>query len=261
MPTLPSATSPELAFAFLLVLIRASAMMVSAPLLSNRAIPSWTKIGFCIFLAVVITPLAGDTLPPAPTLITGMIGPVVREILFGLAMGLAMQLVFISLQMGSHFLGLQIGFGIGAVFDPQTGSQFGPFDQFYAVVVTLLFFVVNGHHLVIQTFAETIRAVPPGTFDPFGLTADGIAGLATGLFVTAIRIAMPVLVAMFLTDVGMGFVARTAPQANLLVVGAPVKIGVGILMVMAALPFTVHLMRMGIEGPLTGASQQLLGVR
>ncbi len=254
-------TTPDLTFGFALILVRASAMMVSAPLFSNRAIPAWTKVGFCIFLGLIVAPLAQDSLPAAPLAATGLIGPVIREILFGLAMGLAMQLVFVSLQMGSQILGLQIGFGIGAVFDPASGSQFGPFDQFYAVLATLLFFVVNGHHLVITAFAETVQAVPPGSFDPFALTADGIAGLATGLLVTAIRIAMPVIVAIFLTDVGMGFVAKTAPQANLLVVGAPVKIGVGVVMVMASLPVTVYLMRIGMEGPLTGASSQLLGVR
>lgn len=201
-------TSPDLTFGFALISYRASAMLVSAPLFSNRAIPAWTKVGFCIFLALIVAPLTSGNLPSAPETAAGLVGPAVREILFGLAMGLAMQLVFISLQMGSQILGLQIGYGLGAVFDPTTGSQFGPFDQFYSVLATLLFFVVNGHHLVITAFAETVQAVPPGTFDPFALTSDGIAALATGLLVTAVRIAMPVLVAIFLTDVGMGFVAR-----------------------------------------------------
>lgn len=256
--TLP--LTPEMTFGFALVLVRATTLMVSAPVLRQRGVPAWTKIGFSILLAVVVTPLARD-LPPPPDSILDMIGPVIREAVFGLAMGLAMEMVFIALQMGSQILGLQIGFGLGAVFDPMTGSQFGPFDQFYSVLATLLFFTVNGHHMVIQAFVETTTAIPPGSFDPFSLTGEGIAGLATGLIVTALRIAMPVLVAVFLADVGMGFVARTAPQANLLVVGAPIKIGVGVIMVMAALPVTIHVMRIGIEGPMTGASAQLLGVR
>ncbi len=247
-------------FGFALILVRATALMVSAPVLRQRGIPAWTKIGFSILLALVVTPLSKE-LPAAPDSVFDLIGPMVREAIFGLFLGLAMEMVFIALQMGSQILGLQIGFGLGAVFDPMTGSQFGPFDQFYSVLATLLFFTVNGHHMVIQAFVETVSAVPPGSFDPFSLTGEGIAGLATGLLVTAVRIAMPVLVAVFLADVGMGFVARTAPQANLLVVGAPIKIGIGVLMVMAALPVTVHIMRAGIEGPMTGASAQLLGVR
>ena len=96
---------------------------------------------------------------------------VLREVLFGLALGLAMNLVFLGLQMASRILGVQMGFGLGAVLDPITGAEFGTFDQFYALLVTLVFFSINGHYLIIQTLAETIRAVPLGTFDPFTLQA------------------------------------------------------------------------------------------
>jgi len=102
--------------------------------------------------------------------------------------------------------------------------------------------------------------VPPGTWNPLVLQADGIAGLASGLMVTAVRVAMPIVVALFLTDVGMGFVAKTVPQANILVVGMPLKIGVGLLVLIAALPATASLMQAVIGGPLTGSSERLLGV-
>ena len=72
---------------------------------------------------------------------------------------------------------------------------------------------------------------------------------------------MPVMAALFLTDLGMGFVARTVPQVQVLVVGAPVKVGVGFLVMAAALPATVQLMNGVIGNSLAGSSQQLLGVR
>jgi flagellar biosynthetic protein FliR len=72
---------------------------------------------------------------------------------------------------------------------------------------------------------------------------------------------MPVMAALFLTDLGMGFVARTVPQMNVLIVGMPVKIVVGMIVVGAALPATMQLMNGVINGTLTGSSQQLLGVR
>src|SRR5690606_8327824 len=169
--------------------------------------------------------------------------------------------VFVSLHMGSHLLGVQMGFGLGAVYDPVTGTQFGALDQFYTVLATLVFFTVNGHHVVIQALAETIYAVPLGTWNPLALTAAGIASLVTGLLVTAVRVAMPVLAALFLTDIGMGFVARTVPQANVLLVGMPLKLGVGLIVLIAALPATATLMPMVLGNQLAGSSQQLLGVR
>ncbi len=253
--------SPELTYGFFLILIRMTGMLVSAPLLSHRAIPAWTRIGFAFFFALVLLPLQKDTLPAPPSQLGTVAAAVLSETLFGLALGLTMQLVFIGVQMGSHLLGLQMGFGLGAVYDPISGAQFGALDQFYAVLVTLIFFTVNGHHLVIQAMAETLKGMPLGTFNPITLQADAIAGLAAGLLVTAVRVAMPVVAALFLTDVAMGFVARVMPQANVMIMGTPVKVGVGLVVLMAALPATAALMNGVIAGPLSGSGQRLLGVR
>ncbi|MCC7365471.1 MAG: flagellar biosynthetic protein FliR [Dehalococcoidia bacterium] len=251
--------SPQFTYAFLLLLIRTSAMLVSAPLLSHRGIPAWTKVGFAVFIALVLVPAESERLPDAPNDFGTVAAAVIAETLFGLALGLAMQLVFVGLQMGSQILGIQMGFGLGSVYDPVTGAQFGAFDQFYAVLVTLVFFTMNGHYMVIQSLAETVRAVPLGTFNPLVIESGEIAALITGLFVTAVRVAMPVLAALFLTDVGMGFVARTVPQANVLVVGMPIKIGVGMIVMMAALPLTTTLIQGVIGNELAGSSQRLLG--
>jgi flagellar biosynthetic protein FliR len=253
--------SPAFTYTFFLILIRTSGMLVSAPLLSHKAIPSWTKVGFAVFFALVLVPLQNDHMPVPPEQFGGLADAVIREVLFGLALGLAMNMVFIGLQLASHIIGVQMGFGLGAVLDPITGAEFGTFDQFYTLLVTLVFFSINGHYIVIQTLAETLRAVPPGTFDPFNLQLAGLTSLFAGLTVTAVRIAMPVMAALFLTDLGLGFVARTVPQMQVLVVGAPVKIVVGVLVLAAALPATMTIMNGVINTQLAGSSQQLLGVR
>lgn len=253
--------SPDLTYAFLLILIRTSGMLVSAPLLSHRGIPVQTKVGFAVFFALVLVPVTRDYLPTAPTQIGGLVDGVFREVLFGLALGLSMNLVFLSIQMASRIVGLQMGFGLGGVFDPVTSQDHGTFDQFYVLLITLVFFTINGHYLVIQALAETLRAVPLGTFDPSAFQPAALAPLMAGLTITAVRIAMPVMAALFLTDLGMGFVARTVPQMQILVVGAPVKIGVGMLVLGASLPATMQILNGVINTTLTGSSQQLLGVR
>ncbi len=253
--------SPEFTYGFLLILIRTSAVFVSAPLLSHKGIPSYTKIGFAVFTALVLVPIESDHLPPAPETLGQLTDGVLRETLLRLALGLAMNLVFVGLQMASHIIGVQMGFGLGSVIDPVTGHEFGAFDQFYALLVTLVFFSINGHHMVIQALAETIRAVPPATFDPLSIRSEAIAPLMAGLMVTAVRVAMPILVALFLTDLGMGFVARTMPQVNVLIVGMPVKVVVGFVVLGAALPATVQLMNGVVGASLAGSSMQLLGVR
>lgn len=253
--------SPAFTYTFLLILIRTSGMLVSAPLLSHKGIPKGTKVGFSVFFALVLVPLQQDHMPAAPEQLGQVADAVLREALFGLALGLGMNLVFLGLQLASRIIGLQMGFGLGAVLDPITGAEFGTFDQFYTLLVTLVFFSINGHFIVIQTLAETVRAVPPGTFDPFSLQIAGLTALIAGLTVTAIRIAMPVMAALFLADMALGFVARTVPQMQVLVVGAPIKIVMGVIVLGAALPATMTLMNGVINTQLAGSSQQLLGVR
>jgi flagellar biosynthetic protein FliR len=251
--------TPEYTYAFFLVLLRTSSMLVSAPLLSHRGIPAYTKIGFALFFSLVLVPLQGDNPPMPPQNFGILIDDAVREVIFGLALGVVMNVVFIGVQMASRLIGLQMGFGLGAVFDPITGAEFGSFDQFYSLLVTLVFFAMNGHYMVIQTLAETTRAVPLGTFDPFLITPDGITALVAGLTVTAIRLAMPVMAALILTDLGMGLASRTVPQMQVLIVGAPIKIGVGLVVLGAALPATVSLLHGVLGSSLAGSSRVLLG--
>jgi flagellar biosynthetic protein FliR len=253
--------SPDMSYGFFLILIRTSGLLVSAPLLSHKGIPKGTKIGFAVILALVLVPVQGSNLPVAPQSYGGLVDGVLRESLFGLALGLAMNLVFTGMQMASRIVGLQMGFGLGGVFDPITGADHGVLDQFYGLVITLVFFSINGHYVVIQTLAETLRAVPPGSFDPFSIPLAGIPELMAGLMITSLRIAMPVMGALFMADLGLGLVSRTVPQMNVMVVGAPIKIVVGMLVIGAALPASVHIMNGVIGNSLAGSSQQLLGVR
>ncbi len=236
-------------------------MLVSAPLLNQRGIPSYTKVGFAVFFSLVLVPLQQDRLPEPPATLGMVASSVLSEVLFGLALGLAMNLAFLGMQIAAQIIGVQLGFSLGGVLDPVTGNSSNSLEQFYSVLVVLVFFSINGHHIVIQTLAETVRAVPPGSWNPFAITIGGVAPLAAGLTITAMRIAMPVVAALFLTDLGMGFVARTVPQVQVLVVGAPIKIGVGFIVLIAALPATMHIMNGVISTQLAGSTNQLLGVR
>lgn len=258
MPTAPY--GPALAWVAFLLFLRSSALVVTAPVLSHHSVPPLVKVGLAAGLALVLAPLVPpETSPPAT--LAAVIEAVLREALFGLAFGLAMNLAFAAIQMASRAVGVQIGFSIGGVVDPISGVDSGALDQFYVVLATLVFFAVEGHHAVLLALGTTVRAIPPGTFDPFAFSAEGIAAFGAGLFVIAVRVALPLLVALLLVDFGLGFVARTVPQVQVLLLGLPLKVGVGLLVMIAALPATAYLMKAAVEGPMAEASAQLMGVR
>ncbi len=234
--------SPEWSANFLLVLARISAAVIVMPLFGARGVPSQTKIGLALLLALIVVPLQTPTLQPVSTNLLVFASLIGSEVLIGLTIGILVSLVFQAMQMGASLVGVQMGFGIGAVIDPMTGGQVGTLDQFYQLIVTLVFFAVNGHLIVIQGLLHSFAIVPPGHADISLIAGDQVAPFFASMFVVAIRIALPVVGALLLTDVAMALVGRTVPQMNVLIVGFPVKIGVGLLVLAAAMPLLTGFM-------------------
>jgi flagellar biosynthesis protein FliR len=104
-----------------------------------------------------------------------------------------------------------------------------------------MFFAVNGHYLVIAGLMNTFEVVPPGTADLTLIAGDRVVPFFGALLVVAMRVALPVTGALLLTDLILGLVGRTVPQMNVLIVGFPVKVGVGVLALAASVPLVTTL--------------------
>ena len=233
--------SPEWSAHFLLVLARLSAALVVIPLFGANGVPAPTKIGIAILLSLIVLPLSADP-APVPTNLLVFASLVGSEVLVGLAIGVATAMVFQALEMGASLVGVQMGFGVGQIFDPLTGVQMQSITQFYRLLVTLVFFAANGHHIVLAGLVQTFETVPPGSADISLIAGDRVVPFFAGLFTVAMRIAMPVVGALLLTDLAMGLVARMVPQMNVLVVGFPIKVGVGVLVLAVSVPLLAGFM-------------------
>ena len=234
--------SPEWSANFLLVLARLSAAIVAIPLFGARGVPPQAKIGLALMLSLIVLPLQQQPLAPISTNLLVFASLMGSEVLVGLAVGIAISLVFHALEMGASLVGVQIGFGFAGIVDPLTSQQTGVMDQFYRVLVTLVFFSVNGHYLVVSGLMQTFEIVPPGTADLTVIAGERVIPFFTSLFTVAIRIALPVMGALMLTDLAMGLVARSVPQMNALIVGMPLKIGVGLIVLAASIPMLTAFM-------------------
>ena len=227
--------SPEWSATFLLVLARLSAAIVVIPLFGAGAVPAHTKIGLAVLLSLIVLPLHAEP-PPVPVDLLAFAAVFGSEVLLGIALGVVVLLVFRALEMGASLVGVQMGFGVGQLFDPLGGAQMESITVYYRLIVTLVFFAVNGHHIVVAALIDTFRVVPPGGADLTLIAGENVIPFFAALFTIAIRIALPVLGALVLTDLAMGLVARTVPQMNVLVVGFPLKIAAGVLILAASVP-------------------------
>lgn len=234
-------------YAYLMLVARSSGLLLLAPVIGSSAIPALIRIVLILLLAWVLFPIHGLSAPSVAVEVPALVVALGSELLVGLAVGLVAALFFAAFQMAGSLIGTQMGFGSVTLFDPLNQDNFAVVDQFYALLGGLIFLVINGHHQVVLAFDRTFRAIPLGATIQAEAVALPLGQLMSEVFLAALQLALPVLVALLLTEVAFGLVARAIPQANVFFLGLPVRILLGLLVLSLALPATVTAMGMLID--------------
>ncbi|MBQ7739471.1 MAG: flagellar biosynthetic protein FliR [Desulfovibrionaceae bacterium] len=220
-------TDPALLFSFLLTVMRISIVLFMLPIFNTNNIPIPVKGAISIVLSMALWPalsLAPDNVSLHPLSLLLMI---LGEFFIGLVLGLSVTLTFMAIQAGGELLGFQMGFTMINFADPLTGNQTGSAAFFLWMVSLFVFLCLDGHLVLLQAFAQSFKLIPPGHILINQLLLDQINTLAYQLFILALRICAPVMVALFAIEVALGLVARTSPQMHIMDFGFPLKIGVG----------------------------------
>ncbi len=236
--------------AFMWPLVRILALISTAPLLGNAAFPTRVKIG----LAIGITLLIAPTLGPMPKIDPGSIPGlfvIVQQIVIGAAMGFAMQIIFVAVEMAGDLTGLQMGLGFATFYDPASGGSTAVISQYMNLVATLIFLAVNGHLLMLSTLADSFSTFPIGG-QP--LHAQGWLALVHWggrLFADGLLLSLPMMGALLITNMALGILTRAAPQLNIFAVGFPITLAVGMGILALSLPYFLpvldRLMREGFQ--------------
>ncbi|MBW9274072.1 MAG: flagellar biosynthetic protein FliR [Candidatus Thiodiazotropha sp. (ex. Lucinisca nassula)] len=216
-------------------MVRISAMLVAIPLFSSRQIPA----RFRLFMMILITLLIAPTLPPQPQADvlshTGFI-ILLQQILIGVMMGFILQMVFGALVFGGQVIAYSMGLGFASMVDPANGVQVPVVAQFYLILATLLFLIFNGHLLSIELIADSFDTMPVAMD---GLSRNGlleVVAWGSRLFTGGLLIALPIVGAMLMVNMGMGVVMRAAPQLNIFSIGFPITMLLGFALIWVTLP-------------------------
>jgi flagellar biosynthesis protein FliR len=225
--------------AFALVLARVAPLFVLAPLFSSKAFPPRVRAVTAVALAIGISPVASHALGDAtiPTDVWTIAGLMVKELLVGMAFAFGIGALFAAMQTAGTLLDTMIGFMLGGILDPLTGTQASLLAQLYSMLGVLIFIAIGGDGWVIAGLARTYEAVPLLDSPQIGSLTEGAQVAFSGIFAAAIMICAPVLLALIITDAALGVVSRVVPQINVFAVGFPAKIAVGLLLIGASLPF------------------------
>ncbi len=216
----------------MLASVRVAGFLVVAPPFSARGTPATVKAALSLAIGVAVAP----RLTPLPEDSTGaFIGSLVMQALIGVALGFCVQLALTALQVAGSFLDQFGGFMMGAAFDPLSQTQVSIMGRFYTFLATALLFVTDGYQIVLQGLIQTFDALPLGVaLDPARL-AEQLTNGMDDMFAGAMQIAGPLVVVLFLTDVGLGLLTKVAPALNAFVMGFPLKILITLVMVGFAL--------------------------
>jgi flagellar biosynthesis protein FliR len=222
--------------AFFLVLARVSPLFVLAPLFSSTSIPGRVRGIVAVALAFGLTPVIGHgvDLPSAPLDLAGMIG---KELLVGAGFAYILAALFAALEVAGSLLDTLIGFSFGALVDPITGNQSAVLSRMYALIGVLVFIAIGGDTWVIQGLARTYDVVGIDQWPSVSVLVAGAANAFASIFLAAIQVAGPILLALIPTDAAFGVVSRVVPQLNVFAVGFPAKVTVGLLLLGVTLPF------------------------
>ena len=145
--------------------------------------------------------------------------------------------MFVAVRFAGDVAGMQIGFSIVNAFDPMTNSQISVISQFYHLLAVLLFFATGAHLVLVSAMFQSCLALPPFSTGQLTGGAWHLLREFSSVFVVGLQIASPIVIVLLLVSAAMGVVVKTVPQLNVLVVGFPIKIGVGLITLGASLVF------------------------
>jgi flagellar biosynthetic protein FliR len=221
---------------FALVLARLAGMIAWQPVLSALAVPAHLRAIMILALAAMVTPLIQS--PPAvPDTAAGLSLAMAGEAALGVLMGLAIAACLAGAQLGGLLIAQESGLAIGQIADPSSGEEESLLSSFYGQTALVVYMVVGGHRALLTACLDTFDCLPLlSDGGAMRLGADLLVKALTVASVTAIRIAAPAVLTLFLVNLAMGFIARTVPQLNVVTVGFSIKALVGFAVMAVALP-------------------------
>lgn len=235
---------------------RLSGILLLTPPFNSPAVPARVRLPIAFALVLPVWPLLAAGAPPvAPDVLT-LAGRLGRELVVGLTIGFVGRLLLAAASFAAEVVGVQIGFGFATTVDPTFGAQVTVLTRLYDWTVLGLFLTLDVHHLVLGAALESFRVVPIGDT---ALAADGArAVLALGgrIFTLALALVAPTLGILFLLNLVLALASRAVPQLHLIVVGWPITVMVGLVVLLG----NVDLMGGVIAREMQGLEQALIGV-
>ncbi|MDD5335599.1 MAG: flagellar biosynthetic protein FliR [Rhodoferax sp.] len=237
---------------FLWPFVRMLALIGSAPIFSEAAVPRRVKVGLAVLLALVVTPTL-EAQPAIPLMSAAGLWVLLQQVLIGAAMGFTMRMVFAMVQAAGEYVGLQMGLSFASFFDPTSGGSTMVLARLLNVLALLIFLATDGHLLLIRTLAESFHNLPI-TDAPLARGGWLQLVLAGGQIIgDGLMLALPLIASLLSLNLAMGILNRVSPQFSIFSVGFPITLLAGLAMLQLLLQYLAPFLE-----PRFGASFELI---
>lgn len=216
-------------YLFELIFMRMSGFLLFNPLLGRSNLPAMVKTGMALVLSILVFGTAGTWVPQPDTLVE-LAFRLLLELGIGLVLGFVMRVVFSVVQIGGEVIDTQMGMTMAQIYDASSQANLSVTASLLNILLILDFFAENGHYTLMRLLTTSGELVPYGA----AALGDGVYAYVIELFLAcmllAVKLAMPILAAELLGEVGMGVLMKAIPQINAFVINIELKVIIGLLL-------------------------------
>ena len=211
---------------FGIVLVRVGMLVATAPIFGSTWAPAQVKVGLAGILTIVLLPFV-----PLPSVATpaALALVVVHEAIVGIAIAFSVRILLGAAELGGYMVGFQLGFAYAGIIDPQSGVRNNILAVLYSSLTLLVLFGANLHHQIIRLLLVSYDTVPVAAATAVDASlVETVIRMLGLIFVVGTQLAAPVVLVLLLVELVMGLVTRAAPSLNVMVLGAPLRLLVGL---------------------------------
>ncbi len=243
------------ALAAFALLVRAGAFVAVAPVIGADGLPRRFRVGVAFVLVVLLAPVV-----PGPDPSVGLLQLVATESLIGFVLGFSGRMIVEATVYAGGLAGYPAGLAIATLLDPVTNLTIPTLGTLYRLLGVLAFLAIGGHRQMLAALARSYEIVPVGTAALSGPWIEGAVDICGRVVILGFRLAAPVIAAGLLVDLMLMLIARAVSQMHILIVGAPIRLVVGMLAVGFSLHVIVPLIAEATNGTLRDAAGFLRAV-
>jgi len=234
-------------FSFLCVFVRCSAMFLASPVFGSQSTPVSIRVMTTFAISGALTFALGKDLGAPPQDLYSFVMVIVHEVVAGLLIGAFMSFVLQSAQIAGSLIDTQMGLGMSQILNPINGISTTVVSQFKYMLAVVVFLSMNGHHLMLQALIKSYGDMPGLTMESLPALKDGLVNLFGQLSLLGLQMAAPVLGVSLIVDAALGIINKAVPQLQVIQVGMPAKIVIGMIALGVGLPAIVSGVNTGVE--------------